>query len=181
MLQRLKRDELGTRANRGSTPSLRVCTGISYILPNLVPRVLSLEGGGERKRDHLGNEVGSSPFQLLQRTLIPQFINLRGVLIFWIRWQSGERVNFERIYRVCRFHGFLWNLATAFPEEHSDGRFRNVAYKSYNDEKGRRMEGEERGKKRKRTMQRFVFILAYCQGSMTWVDPFSKIRLDIKV
>ena len=172
MLQRLKRDELGTRAKRGSTPSLRVCTGISNTLPNLVPRFL-YRG---RKRDHLGNEVQSSPFQLLQRTLIPQFINGRGVLIFWIRWQSGERVNFERIYRVWRFHGFLWSLATAFSEEHSDGKLRNVTYKSYNDEKGR-----EEEEKRKRTMQRFVFILACCQGSMTWVDPFSKIRLDIKV
>lgn len=33
--------------------------------------------------------------------------------------------------------------------KHSDGKLRNVTYKSYNDEKGRRMEGEERrgGKK----------------------------------
>ena len=44
--------------------------------------------------------------------------------------------------------------------------------------------GEERRETRGgwgRTMQRFVLILAYCQGSMTWVDPCSKIQVDIRV
>lgn len=73
-------------------------------------------------------------------------------------------------------------MATAFPEELNIvmGNCEMLHINLTMMKKGEEWR-ERRGEGEKRTMQRFVFILAHCQGSMTLVHPFSKLQVDIKV